>query len=265
MDDLEGARRMGREGQQAFNLSIQEKNAFDQGRRDRDNAMNWGRQASNDGGGGAGIAALMGLALVAPAFLAPGLALWMTWTYFAETQGWDWPVLAAICVAEGIAFIALIGFLYKVTPAIIAAAVTSLYLGVAYALCMPPLLSTGFVLTAIIAMGTGAAGYLALLNAPNRWMSSLLITSVVAIGLGVCLNLFAVDLMFAAGLSWLAFPMKWAGAGLALGAILRLVFKRTIFVLGVAAVIAACLFLAPGLLGDFANAVTGASVMVYGE
>jgi hypothetical protein len=266
MDDLEGARRMGREGQQPFNLSLQERAAFDQGKRDRENAMNFGRPAPGGGGGGGGgeaIGALMLLAMIAPAFAAPGLAMWATWMWFAETQGWDWPVLAAICVAEGIAFLFLFGLLWRVTPKIIVSVVLSLYLGVSYPVCLPMLIETGFMLTAVLAMAIGAVGFWAGLNAPNRLLSSFIVTSAAAIGLGVFLNQFAVDLMFGIGQAWLSFPLKWAGAGLALGAILRIVFKNKFAVLGLAAAIAAALFLAPGLLGEFANAVTGASMMFY--
>lgn len=77
MDDLDGAKRMGREVQQPFNLSIQERHAFDQGKRERDRAMQgWSTPNNGGGGGGAGSGALFLLALVAPAFAAPGLALW---------------------------------------------------------------------------------------------------------------------------------------------------------------------------------------------
>ena len=72
-------------------------------------------------------------------------------------------------------------------------------------------------------------------------------------------------MMLAIGLPWLGAPIKWAGAGLALGAILRLVFKRTIFVLAAAGLVAAGLFLAPGVLGEFANQVTGAYMFVRSD
>jgi hypothetical protein len=263
MDDLEGARRMGREGQHAMGLSVQEQGEYDRGRRERDQSMNFGRPAPGGGGGGEAMGLLVLLGMIAPALAAPGLAMWATWTWLAETQGWDWPVLAAICVAEGIAFIILFGLIWKVTPKIVIAIVLSLYLSISYAICLPMLVSTGFVWTAVLAMAVGAAGYWAGLNAPNGFLSSFVITSAAAIGLGVFLSLFGVDLMFNAGQGWLAFPLKWAGAGLALGAILRIVFKNKFAVLGLAVATGAALFLAPGLLGELANAVTGASMMVY--
>lgn len=261
MDDLDGARRMGREGQHAIGLSVQEQGAYDQGRRERANMMNWGRPNSG-GGGGEAIGWLFMLAMIAPAFSAPGLAMWATWTWFSETQGWEWPVLVAICVAEGIAFLFLFGQVWKVTPKILLSIVLSLYLGVSYAVCMPIIVSTGFMWTAIIAIGTGAVGFLVGLNAPNRLLSSFLLTSIAAIGLGVFLNLFAVSMMLAVGLNWLTFPLKWAGAGLALGAILRIVFKRKLAVLGVAVAIGAGLYFAPDLIGGFVNAVIGADMMM---
>lgn len=48
---------------------------------------------------------------------------------------------------------------------------------------------------------------------------------------------------------------KWAGAGQALGAILRLVSRFKMGVPGVIVMLGAGLFLAPGLLGDIANFV----------
>lgn len=263
MDDLEGARRMGREGQHAIGLSVQEQGEYDRGRRERDQAMNFGRPNSGGGGGGEAIGMLFLLAMLAPAFAAPGLAMWATWTWFAETEGWDWWVLTAICVAEGIAFIFLFGLIWKVTPKVIVAVVLSLYLGVSYAICLPMLISTGFMMTAVLVMAVGAVGFWAGLNAPNGLLSSFIVTSAAAIGIGVFLNMYAADLMFGMGQGGLAFPLKWAGAGLALGAILRIVFKNKFAVMGLAAAIAAALFLAPGLLGELANAVTGASMMIY--
>lgn len=257
MDELERARRMGREGQTAIGLSVQEQGAYDQGRRDRDQAMNFGRP-NTGGGGGEAIGYLFLLGMIAPAFSAPGLAMWATWTWFAETQGWDWPVLLAICIAEGVAFIALFGFLWKVTPAVVISVVLSIYLAVSYAICMPMLIGTGLMWSAVIAIAMGVVGFLVGLNAPNKFLSSLVITSAVAIGLGVFISLVAVDLMFAAGQGWLTFPLKWAGSGLAAGAILRLVFKSKWAILGTAGLIAAALFLAPSLLGQFFLSLTGA-------
>lgn len=263
MDEYEHVRRMGREGQQAMGLSVQEQNAYDQGRRERDQAMNFGRPNTGGGGGGEAIGVLFLLAMVAPAFAAPGLAMWATWTWFADTQGWDWPVLAAICVAEAVAFFFLFRVLWKITPAVVISVVLSLYLAVSYAICMPMLISTGFIWTAVIAIAMGVIGFLIGLNAPNRFMSSFVVTSAVAIGLGVSLNLFAVDLMIALGQLWVTFPLKWAGAGLALGAILRLVFKSKWLVLGSAGAVAAGLFLAPGLIGQTLNLITGAGMTMY--
>jgi hypothetical protein len=257
MDDLEGAKRMGREGQQPFNLSIQEKNAFDQGKRERDQMLNGGfTNQGGGGGGGAGIGLLFLLALIAPAFAAPGLALWALWTHFQTTQGWEWPVLTAICVGAGIAMLVIAKQLWDRTPAVLLALVLSLYLGVSYGLCMPMIFSTDIWWTSVTAVGTAAVGFWAGLNAPNRWLSSFVLTTAAALALGVFLNLFALEIVFPTGAPlYVAMALKWAGAGLALGAILRLVARFKFGVLILIALIGAGLFLAPSLLGDIANFV----------
>lgn len=257
MDDLEGARRMGREGQQAMGLSIQEQNEYDKGRRERDQLMGGGfAPPGGGGGGGGGIAILFMLALVAPAFAAPGLALWALWTHFQTTQGWDWPVLTAICVGAAIAMLVVAKQLWDRVPALVIGLVLSLYLGVSYAICMPMLMDTDVWWTAVIAIGMAAAGYWAGLNAPNRWLSSFLITAGAALAIGVFLNLFALEIAHTASTGIIVgMALKWAGAGLALGAILHLASRWKFGVLGVIALIAAGLFLAPHLLGGIANFV----------
>ena len=256
MDDLEGARRMGREGQQPLGLSVQEQGEYNKGRRERDQRLNIFSQPGGGGGGGGGIGALFLLGLVAPAFAAPGLALWALWNHFQSTQGWDWPVLTAICIGAAIAMLWLAMQLWRRTPALVLALVLSLYLGISYAICMPMLLGTDVWWTAMFAVGTAAAGYWAGLNAPNRWMSSFMITTVAALVLGVGLNLFALDIAFPTGAPlYVAMAVKWAGAGLALGAILRLIARSKWAMLGGLALVVAGLFLAPGMLGDFTNAV----------
>ncbi len=258
MDDLDGARRMGREGQMPFNFSLQEQAAFDQGKRERDRAMQGWAPPNNGGGGGGGggLGILFLLALVAPAFAAPGLALWAVWNHFDETQGWDWPVLAAICVGVAIAMFWLAKQVWARTPALILSLALSLYLGISYALCMPMLMGTDVWWTATIAIGTAAVGYWAGLNGPNNWMSSFAITTVAALALGVFLNLFAVQIAFPAGVPpFAAMAVKWAGGGLALGAILRAIARSKKAVLGLIALVAAGLFFAPRFLGDIANIV----------
>lgn len=258
MDDLESARRMGREGQQALGLSVQEQGEYNKGRRERDQRLNAYSQPGDGGGGGGGggIGALFLLALAAPAFAAPGLALWTLWNHFQSTQGWDWPVLTAICTGAAIAMLWLAMQLWRRTPVLILAITLSLYLGVSYAICMPMLFSTDVWWTAISAIGTAAAGYWAGLNAPNRWMSSFFITTVAALVLGVFLNLFALDIAFPTGAPlYVALAGKWAGAGLALAAILRIIARWKWGVLGLIALVVAGLFLAPAMLGELANAV----------
>jgi hypothetical protein len=266
MDDhLEAARRMGREGQQAMGLSVQEQGEYDKGRRERDQMLNGGF-TNQGGGGGGGIAILFMLALIAPAFAAPGLALWALWNHFQTTQGWDWPVLTAICVGAGIAMLVVAKQLWDRTPAVVIALVLSLYLGVSYGLCMPMIFSTDVWWTSMIAVATAAAGYWAGLNAPNRWLSSFITTTIAALALGVFLNLFALEIVFPTGAPLVvAMALKWAGAGLALGAVLRLASRFKFGVLGVIALIAAGLFFAPGLLGDIANSVLAPPEPTYIE
>jgi hypothetical protein len=266
MDDLEGARRMGREGQQAMGLSIQEQGAYDKGRRERDQMMGGFAPPGGGGGGGGGIAILFMIALVAPAFAAPGLALWALWTHFQTTQGWDWPVLTAICVGAAIVMIIVAKQLWERVPALIICLVLSLYLGISYAVCMPMLMGTNMWWTSAIAIGMAAVGYWAGLNAPNRWLSSFLITIAAALALGVLLNLFALEIAFRAGAElFLAMALKWAGAGLALGAMLRLISRWKFGLLGLFALIAAGLILAPGLLGGIANFVLMPPQPIYIE
>jgi hypothetical protein len=254
MDDLEGARRMGREGQTPLGLSVQEQGAYDKGRRERDQMLNGGfSQPGGGGGGGGGIAFLFLLAFIAPAFAAPGLALWALWTHFQTTQGWDWPVLTAICIGAGIAMLVAGKLLWDRVPALIIALVLSLYLGISYAICMPMLIGTDMLMTGIIAVAMAAIGYWIGLNGPNGWMSSFLITVAAALALGVFLNLFSFTLAPLLGAPFLAMALKWAGAGLALGALVRILVRVKLAVLGVIALIGAGLFLAPGLLGDIAN------------
>lgn len=255
MDDLEGARRMGREGQQGLGLSVQEQGEYDKGRRERDQALN-GYTQPGGGGGGGGIAFIFLLAFVAPAFAAPGLALWALWNHFQTTQGWDWPVLTGICVGAAIAMLVVAKLLWDRIPAILLALVLSLYLGISYALCMPMLMSTDVWWTGAIAIAMAAVGFWAGLNAPNRWLSSFVITSAVALALGVFLNLFALEIILTAGAGIIvAMAVKWAGAGLALGAFLRLASRWKFGLLGVLALIAAGLFLAPNLLAAITHAV----------
>lgn len=264
MDDLEGARRMGREGQTAIGLSVQEQGAYDRGRRERDQlyGFNNPNASSGSGVGAGGIGVLFLLAMVAPAFAAPGVAVWLTWTWLESTQGWDWPVLAAICIAEAVAILFVLKLFYDRTPAVIVAVVTSLYLSVAYAICIPFMMGTGFATTAVVAMGTGAAGFLAGLTGPNKWLSSTLIASGVAIVLGVFVNV-APDTVLPYGLYPLFAPIKWAGAGLALGGALRLAFLSKWGVLGVGAAIAAMVFLAPDMLSMIFLTVIGAGLPFF--
>lgn len=257
MDDLEGARRMGREGQQALGLSVQEQGEYNKGRRERDQALNgFGPPGGGGGGGGGGVAVLFLLALVAPAFAAPGLALWALWTHFQTTEGWDWPVLTAICIGAAISMLWLAAQLWSRTPVLVLAIVLSLYLGISYAIFMPMMFSTDVWWTGTIAIAMAAAGFWAGLRAPNGWMSSFIITTAAAIVLGVFLNLFALDIAFPAGAPlYLAMAVKWAGAGLALAAILRIIARWKWGVLGLIALVVAGLFLAPDMLGELANAV----------
>lgn len=268
MDDLEAARRMGREGQHAMGLSVQEQGAYDKGRRERDQALNgFGSPGGGGGGGGGGgIAVLFLLAAIAPAFAAPGLALWLLWTHFETTQGWDWPVLTAICVGAGIGMIVVAKLLWDRTPAIILALVLSLYLGISYGLCMPMVFDTGISWTGVIAIAMAAVGFWVGLNAPNRWLSSLLTTTAVALALGAFLNAFAMDFIVTAGVPYyFAIAAKWAGGGLALGAILRAVSRSKKAVLGLVVLIGAGLFLAPGMLGAAFNFIVLPPELTYIE
>ncbi len=257
MDDLEHARRMGREGQQAMGLSVQEQGAYDKGRRERDQALNgFGSPGGGGGGGGGGIAILFLLAAVAPAFAAPGLALWALWNHFQTTQGWDWPVLTAICLGAGIAMLWLAAQLWRRVPALVLALMLSLYLGISYALCMPMIFSTDVWWTGAIAIAMGAVGFWVGLTAPNGWLSSFVISTAVALALGIILNLFALEIAYPAGAPlYVAMAVKWAGAGLAIGAALRVLARHKFGVLGLIVLVGTGLFLAPGLLGDIANFV----------
>jgi hypothetical protein len=265
MDDhLDSIRRMGREGQTAIGLSVQEQGAYDRGRRERDQLYGFNNPNANSGNGvgAGGIGVLFLLAMIAPAFAAPGVAVWLTWTWLASTQGWEWPALTAICIAEAVAILFVLKVFYDRTPAIIVAVVTSLYLSVAYAICIPFMMGTSFAMTAVVAMGTGAAGFLAGLTAPNKWMSSTLIASGVAIGLGAFVNL-APDTVLPYELYPLFAPIKWAGAGLALGGLLRLVFLSEWAVLGAGAAIAAMAFFAPDMLSMIFVTVIGAGLPYF--
>lgn len=268
MDELEAARRLGREGQTAIGLSVQEQGAYDRGRRERQAAMDaWATptnrsntNTSNDSAGGAFFGLIAVAAFAAPAFAAPGLAIWATWMWLAATQGWDWPALTAICVAEAVVFFFLIRLFVVKAPAVVVAVVTAVYLGVAYGLCAPLLTGTSVMLTALIAIAVAAAGFLAGLMAPNKWMSAPLIACGVAIVLGGLLNFWAwrvvpfdyFDMML---------PLKWAGSGLALGGLLRLIFLSKWSVIGAIVTIPLAFFAAPGLIqGVFATA-TGTGLM----
>lgn len=257
MDDhLDSIRRMGREGQTAIGLSVQEQGAYDRGRRERDQALNGFRPAGTSGGGegGGAIAVIFLLAAMAPAFVAPGLALWLLWTHFETTQGWDWPVLLAICGVAGIALIWVGVQLWRRVPALILALVLSLYLGVSYGICMPGLFGTDIWWTGTVSIAVAAAGYWIGLSAPNRWMSSFPITTAVALGVGLLLSLFVLEIAPRMGI-WVydAMALKWAGGGLAIGAALRVIARSKIAILGLIALVGAGLFLAPGMLGDIAN------------
>lgn len=267
MDDLEGARRMGREGQMGIGLSVQEQGEYDKGRRERQLRQEaWATPGTSSGDsstGGAFFGVLLALALIAPAFAAPAIAVWATWTWLASTQGWDWPVLTAICVAEAVAILFLLKLFYDKTPALVVAVVASLYLGVAYAFCAPLLASTGFVLSAVIAMVAGAVGFLAGLTAPNKLLSAPPIACAIAIVLGGFLNV-AAGTVLPYELYPLFAPIKWAGAGLALGGILRLMFLSKWFVLGAGALIALMVFLAPAQLSEGFNVVIGVGMSFVG-
>lgn len=264
MDDIEGARRMGREGQTAIGLSVQEQGAYDKGRRERDQlyGLNNSNANSGSGVGAGGIGVLFLLAMIAPAFAAPGVAVWLTWTWLESTQGWEWPVLTAICIAEAVAILFVLKLFYDRTPAVIVAVVTSVYLSVAYAICIPFMMGTGFMTTAVVAMGTGAAGFLGGLTAPNKWLSSTLIASGVAIVLGAFLNV-APDTLLPYEFYPLFAPIKWAGAGLVLGGLLRLVFLSKWAVLGAGAAIAAMAFLVPDMLSVVFLTVIGAGLPFF--
>lgn len=268
MDELEAARRMGREGQTAIGLSIQEQGAYNRGQRERQAAINaWSQptntgntNTSNEGTGGAFFGLIAVAAFAAPAFAAPGLAIFATWIWLAETQGWDWPVLTAICVAEAVVFFFLIRLYVVKAPAVVVAVVAAVYLGVAYGLCAPLLTGTSVMLTAFIAIAVAAGGFLAGLMSPNKWMSSTLIACGVAIVLGGFLNIWA-SRVVPFGYFDMVLPLKWAGAGLALGGLLRLVFMSKWSVIGTAVAIPLALWGAPGLIEGVVATATGTERM----
>ncbi|MBS0483515.1 MAG: hypothetical protein JSR96_15510 [Proteobacteria bacterium] len=249
MDDLDGARRMGREGQTAMGLSVQEQGAYDQGRRERQRAMEgWSQPAGGGGGGGGALAMLF---IIAPALAAPGMLVLATWAYFSETQHWDWPVLTAICIVEVIAMIWLTVKFYAVTPAVVTSVITSLYLGISYGACTLLFAGWGVSTSAFVGVGAGALGYLAGLRAQNTWMSGRAITTAVAISGGLALITFAFALSQAAGLpAWLALALRWSGVGLLAGAALHMIFMSKWTVIGAFALGALLLWQMPEFVGE---------------
>lgn len=256
MDDLEGARRLGREGQTPLGLSVQEKGAYDQGKRDRSRSMEAFNTPANSGSGGSG--ALGILFMLAPALAAPGMLVLATWTHFSETQHWEWPVLLAICIVEVIAMIWVTVKFYAVAPAVVTSIVTSLYLGISYGVCTLLFAEWGVLMSAIAGVGAGALGYLVGLNARNRWMSSRLVTTAAGAAAGVALIMFAFALSQAVGLPfWLALAIRWAGLGLLVGVLLRTIFMSKWTVLGAFAIGALALWQIPDLVGELAINLLG--------
>lgn len=255
MDDLDGARRMGREGQTALGLSVQEQGAYDQGRRERQRAMEpFGPQSGGNGGGGG----LVMLFLIAPALAAPGMLVLMTWAYFSQTQHWDWPVLTAICAAEVVAMLWLTVKFYALTPAVVTSIVTSLYLGLSYGFCTLMFSGWGVSISAFIGVGAGALGYLVGLNAQNTWMSSRPITTMTGLAAGVALIVFSFALAQAAEMSmWIGLAIRWAGVGLVAGVLLHTIFMSKWTVIGAFALGAFLLWQMPEFVGELTQNALG--------
>jgi hypothetical protein len=255
MDELESARRMGREGQQALGLSVQEQGAYDQGRRERAKAAEAFQPAPGGAGGGGAIAVLV---MLAPAMAAPGLLVMATWTYITQDLGWAWFLALGICGVEVIGLIWLAALFYRATPAVVAAIVTSIYLGVSYAICAPLFFSAGIAWTALLGVGAGALGYLAGLAAPNKWMSSRLVTSIAAIAAAIALIVVVEPIALSGGFPlWAVLALRCAGVGMILGVALHTMFwtKWTFF--GFAAVIALVIWQAPGLIEQLVQIALG--------
>lgn len=248
---------MGREGQQGLGLSVQEQGAYDQGRRERNRAMEAFSQPQGGGSGGGGAIAL--LIALAPALAAPGLLVMATWTHVTEALGWDWPFALVIAIAEVVGLIWVTGLFYAAMPAVIVAIVVSLYLGGSYAICAPLFFSADVMWTVLLGVGAGALGYLAGLAAPNKWMSSRLITSGAAVGTALAIMLVLQPAVMASGFPlWVAMAVRWAAVGLLAGVLLHTLFwtKWTFF--GSVAVIALLIWQAPGFLEELVTLALGA-------
>ena len=178
-------------------------------------------QLNQGGGGGSGGGAIGVLVLIAPALAAPAMLVLLTWGYFRQTQHWEWPILLTICIAEVAIMIWLVVLFFQLTPVILTSITTALYLGFSYGAFTQ---DWGYSRAALIGVATGALGYLMGRAAPNKWMSHLLIATPVAIGAGLSLILYAFPPLRAEGYVWIAFALRWAAAGLILGAVLRIVF-----------------------------------------
>ena len=255
MDDLEGARRLGREGQTGLGLSVQEQGAYNEGRRERAKSMEAFQSAPGGAGGGGAIAVLV---MLAPALAAPGLLVMATWTYITQDLGWAWLLALGICGVEVIGLIWLAALFYRAAPAVVAAIVTSIYLGVSYAICAPLFFSAGIAWTALLGIGAGALGYLAGLAAPNKWMSSRLVTSIAAIAAAAALIVVVEPIMLSAGFPlWAVLAVRCAGVGMMLGVALHTMFwtKWTFF--GSVALIALVIWQAPGLFEELVRIAMG--------
>jgi len=259
MDELEAARRMGREGQYGLGLSVQEQAAYDQGRRERQRAHEaWSTSTTQPGGGG-GLGAIFLIMLALPAVAAPGLLVWLTWTYLSETLGWDWWLVLPVCVVEVVAFIAAVVLFFRKTPAVIVSIVAALYLGTSYGIFSPmlfgdaplPLIASGLI--------AGAVGFFAGLAAPNKWMSSRAILTAAAFAIGWLAVPWVADyLLLLAGLPyWATIGLRLAGAGLVAGATLYTIFINRWTVLGTVAIIGLGAFLAPAMLMQAVNLLLG--------
>lgn len=255
MDDLEGARRMGREGAQGLGLSVQEQGAYDQGRRERQRAMEGFAPQGGGNGGGGGIALFI---MIAPALAAPGLLVMATWAYITQTLAWPWAAALVIAIAEVVGLLWLVAQFYKLVPAVFAAIITSVYLGVSYAVCGPLFFSTDMYWTIALGVGAGALGYLAGLGAENKWMSSRLITTVAGMAAGIAMIVVLTPMVRATGVPlWMAMAVRWAGVGLIAGVILHTVFwtKWSFFV--AFALVAFMIWQMPGFIEDVASLALG--------
>lgn len=254
MDELEAARRLGREGQYGLGLSVQEQAAYDQGRRERQRAHEaWSTPTAQPGGGG-GFGAILLIFLALPAVAAPGVAVWFTWIYLVETLGWDWWFAVPVCVVEVVAFIAAVLLFFRKTPAVIVSVVAALYLGASYGIFTPILFGNDPL--PLIASGTiaGAIGFFAGLAAPNKWMSSRAIVTAAAFGIGWLAVPFVADQLLLAGMPyWAAIGLRLAGAGLVVGATLYTIFISRWTFLGTVAIVAVGAFLAPAMLLQAVN------------